>query len=671
MNRFLVVCFLFFLTSIFNVVWGQISGLDSLYNLGEIGKLSGNSTIQAPSRYVKLTATYLENRIIIEAKILDDWHLYSVTQPAGGTCRTEISFQDEAIQKLLTSITPIPPPHVETDVPGFNVPIETHEGSVIWVCTFRDKLSTDAPIRGNLNAQFCQSGEGGTCIAPADYSFEATLASSENDIQNFDLLTRKSEKISPSFTWIADAEKPISSDVSHDSSSGVSRGGSSDVSHDGKIPVTFEPQEMTEVSSISMALFYAFLGGIILNFMPCVLPVIGLKIMSFFEQAGKSRGKAFYLNCWYSLGLMSVFVLLAFLSLGLSILFTFDLFNIIMACIVFVMALSLMDIWELAAPNFLGTGKTASLARQEGAVGTFFKGIITTLLAIPCGAPLLSPALNWADIQIRAGNTPLVFVVYCMIGLGMASPYLILGAFPELLRFLPKPGQWMDTFKKTMGFCLLIAVIWILYFVELSRLLPTVALLFALWFACFWIGRLDYSTTFSKRIYAWFVATFIVLIVGLASFSIPGVPNSYTLENAMQKRLNKINRSVYRGDNVNNEKHWTPFSLELFEGLLYFSHKPVVVDFTADWCVNCKVLEATVLETAPVLEMLEKKHVVSLVADCTREGEAKKFMRQLGADQVPVLALFDPKNPEKPIILRGFYTQKTLLDLLEKINVLE
>jgi thiol:disulfide interchange protein DsbD len=391
--------------------------------------------------------------------------------------------------------------------------------------------------------------------------------------------------------------------------------------------------------------------------MPCVLPVIGLKILSFFEQAGKDRARAFLLNLWYSLGLLSVFIVLAFLSLGLSILFTFDLFGIIMACVVFVMALSLMDIWTLNVPGALGGKTSDKLTRQEGALGAFFKGIITTLLAIPCGAPLLSPAVSWADAQIRAGAMPQVFFMYSVIGLGMASPYLLLGAFPEWLRFLPKPGAWMETFKKTMGFCLLLAVVWILYFVPLEKLLPTVALLFALWYICWLFGEQQLAGQIKKRNYI--ISPIVLGLVILFSFQIPageGDLNSYTLESAMRTRL-----YGHEGE------HWQPYSDAKLDAALA-SGKTVAVDFTADWCANCKVLAATVLQTRPVLTMLAEKQIVSLEADRTREGEAAELLRELGPDQVPVLAIFYPPNPGSPTVkvkvLRGMYTQKMLLELV-------
>jgi len=313
-----------------------------------------------------------------------------------------------------------------------------------------------------------------------------------------------------------------------------------------------------------------------------------------------------------------------------------------------------MDIWMLSVPGTLGGQTSDKLTNQEGVLGAFFKGIITTLLAIPCGAPFLSPAVNWADMQIRAGNMPQVFLMYSVIGLGMASPYLLLGAFPEWLRFLPKPGQWMETFKKTMGFCLLLAVVWILYFVPVEKVLPTVALLFTLWFVCWLFGEQQLTGRIKKRNYI--IAPVVLGLVILCSFQIPGIPNPYTLESAMRVRI-----FGHQG------QHWKPYSKAAFESARS-SGKTIMIDFTADWCVNCKVLEAAVLQSKTILTLLDDTQIISLTGDCTRDGEAMELLLQLGPFQVPTLAIFDPAEPDKPTVIRGGYTQKTLIEEIDKLR---
>ena len=582
----------------------------------QFGGLYDSDNFGAPKNHVTLTSRFNGQHLVVQADIAPTWHLYSVTQPEGGPIRT--TFEFESPELTLLEIRPTTPPQVESDN-VFRVDIEEHDDSVTWIFTFQEKLPTDKIIKGQFDGMVCQSGEGGRCIPLPVITFEAAF-DPNLDVES---LLKQAEAIAERFVLRQTAAEASPA---------------------------YDVQESVAVTNFYWALSFAFIGGIVLNFMPCVLPVIGLKILSFFEQAGKSRSRAFLLNAWYSLGLLSVFLFLAFLSLGLSILFTFDLFGIIMACIVFVMALSLMDIWTLTVPGALGGKTSETLMKQEGILGAYFKGIITTLLAIPCGAPFLSPAVNWADMQIRAGNMPAVFLMYGVIGLGMASPYLVLGAFPELLRFLPKPGAWMETFKKTMGFCLLLAVVWILYFVPVEKVLPTVALLFALWFVCWLFGRQQFTGKTSKRNYV--IAPAVLGLVVAYSFQMPGVPNPYTLESAMRVRI-----YGHQGE------HWQPYSKSALDSALA-SGKRVIVDFTADWCVNCKVLAATVLQSEETLALLEEKRIVSLEANCTRHGEATELLRQLGSEAVPVLAIFDPAHPTQPTVVRGFYTQKTLTELL-------
>ena len=610
--------------------------IDGLYDDLDFG-----ITTRPPSNHVSLNSKFTGQYLVIQADIAPNWHLYSVTQPDGGTIRTTFAFESPELTQSLLEIRPTTAPRVDSHAVGFDVDIEEHDDSVTWIFTFQGELPSDQTIKGKFNGMVCQSGEGGMCIPLPTITFEATF---DPNLDAHSLLVQ-AESVAERFVLHSETVITEIPQKTPDSKE-------SDTAQPSRW--TFKTQETVAPSNFWWALLFAFFGGLILNVMPCVLPVIGLKILSFFEQAGKSRSRAFILNVWYSLGLLSVFLVLAFLSLGLSMLFTFDLFGIIMACIVFVMALSLMDIWTLNVPGVLGRKTSDQLTRREGAWSAYFKGIITTLLAIPCGAPLLSPAVNWADTQIRAGNMPEIFFMYSVIGLGMASPYLLLGAFPEWLRFLPKPGEWMETFKKTMGFCLLLAVVWILYFVRVEILLPTVALLFALWFVCWLFGEQQLAGRVKGRNYV--ISPMVVGLVILFSYQIPGVPNPYTLESAMRARI-----YGHAGE------HWQPYSDAKFDSAL-LSGKTVIVDFTADWCVNCKVLEATILQSQAILTLLDKKQTVSFMGDCTREGEAKNLLMQLGSFQVPTLAIFNLTDSTEPTarvtLIRGFYTEKTLSERL-------
>ncbi|MDH3718006.1 MAG: protein-disulfide reductase DsbD family protein [Planctomycetota bacterium] len=276
--------------------------------------------------------------------------------------------------------------------------------------------------------------------------------------------------------------------------------------------------------TIGRYLLFAFLAGLILNVMPCVLPVIGLKVMSFVRQAGEDRGRIFQLNLWYVLGIMSVFMALAalaaFANLGWGQQFQTPEVGIALAAVVFVFALSLLGVWEIPIPGFVGTGAAAEVAEREGAAGAFCKGILTTILATPCSGPFLGTALAWALAQQKA----VIFATFASMGLGMASPYLVLSVSPGLIRFLPKPGAWMETFKELMGFVLLGTVVWIFTFVKEEYRVATLGLLVGLWVACWMFGRVPMTASGGGRIKAALLGGAFALLVGWFSFHwlVPG-----------------------------------------------------------------------------------------------------------------------------------------------------
>jgi thiol:disulfide interchange protein len=390
----------------------------------------------------------------------------------------------------------------------------------------------------------------------------------------------------------------------------------------------------------------AFLGGLILNLMPCVLPVIGLKILSFVEQSGRNRGHVFWLNVWYSLGLLSVFMILATLPVisrlwlgrqfGWGEQFSFYQFNIALAAIVFVMALSFLGIWEIPIPGFVGSGKAGDLASQEGFSGAFCKGAVTTVLATPCSGPFLGTALAFAFSQ----PAQVTYAMFACIGLGMASPYLLIGAFPQLMRFLPKPGVWMDTFKQLMGFVLLGTVVYLMSLIPADKVIPTLAFLIGLWAACWWIGRTPLYAEFGTKLRAWGAAAVVAGLVGFFSFAWTG-----------------------GGEKL----PWQPFSMAELERLTG-EEKTVMVDFTADWCLTCKALEKFILNTSETKEFVTSHGVVPLVADMTEyPPEERELLKKLsGGEAVPVLAIFPAGRPQQPIVLVDSYTKGILLDKLKQ-----
>lgn len=317
-----------------------------------------------------------------------------------------------------------------------------------------------------------------------------------------------------------------------------------------------EPGGVSPDATLATYLLYAFIGGLILNVMPCVLPVIAIKVLSFVQQAGEDRRQILVLNATYSLGVIFVFLLLAsmavFFKWGWGGLFERSEFSIGITAFVFVMALSLLGVFEIPIPGFVGSA--AGTQQKEGPTGAFLTGVFATILATPCTGPFMGTALAWSVKQDAAS----VYMVWGMMGVGMALPYMLFGLFPGMVRYLPQPGNWMVTFKQICGFILLGTVVFLLYGLSDRFVVPTLVLLLGLGLGLWMIGNLyNMASPKSWRIRIRVLALVLTgLIASLAWY--------------MATATNHLN--------------WKPYSEEaLAEALSGPEPNIVMVDFTADW----------------------------------------------------------------------------------------
>jgi len=313
----------------------------------------------------------------------------------------------------------------------------------------------------------------------------------------------------------------------------------------------------------------------------------------------------------------------------------------------------------------VGSGKASELAQKEGLAGAFFKGAITTLLATPCSGPGLTTALAWC----RGKPPHLVYLVFACLALGMALPYILIGLNPRLVRMLPKPGAWMETFKQTMGFVLLGTVVYLFTFLPAPIIVPTIALIFGLWAACWWIGRTPVTAEFPQMVRAWLFAGAFACLVGWLSLSwLAGVMNN-RFSKSVDREISQRQSAAAELAKVPKNEHelpWQPFSEERLEKLLA-EKKTVLVDFTADWCPTCKVLEATVLNTKQIRQAVDEHKIETLVADWTaRDPKIREMLNALESDDIPVLAIFPATDPNRPIVLRGGYTQSMLIKRIKE-----
>ena len=411
--------------------------------------------------------------------------------------------------------TTVAVPIVDNSDPKFGV-MRYHEGDVTW--TQKIEIPKDAPhgeypIAGLIGYQVCESG--GTCEFPSAVRFATTLKVGPERSKNDAMLTfapgETYPKVAAAAAALADfyGDKPQVTTAPGTTSPPPDNvvGGSPTTPSTGAYDLSrIALQSAANEGSLYHYIALAFVGGLILNLMPCVLPVIGLKVMSFVEQSDKSRSHAFMLNVWFAAGIIAVFLLLGLLAATLGLTwggqFGKTSFNVTMAAVVFAMALSLLGVWEVPIPGFFGSGSVQSAAAKEGPLGAFLKGVVTTVLATPCTAPLMAAAIAWAVTQPIATN----LVVFATVGLGMASPYLLIGVYPELLRFLPKPGPWMETFKQISGFVLLGTVVFILSYIEQAAIVPTILLLLGIGVACWLVARTPLTAELGARLKAWATA---------------------------------------------------------------------------------------------------------------------------------------------------------------------
>lgn len=407
-----------------------------------------------------------------------------------------------------------------------------------------------------------------------------------------------------------------------------------------------------DAANLPLFLGLAFLGGLILNVMPCVLPVVAIKVMSFVQQAGENRGRVFALNAVYSLGVISVFLLLAalaalpewfgwlFQALGLKSgefswggLFQSEAFTMVMVGVVFALGMSLLGVFEIPIPGMIGSA--AGAAQREGLPGAFLTGAFATLLATPCTGPFMGSALFWSVKQPPA----VTFLVWATMGLGMASPYLLFGLVPGAVKLIPKPGMWMIHFKQFAGFILMGTVVWLMSNLKSTDIIPLLVMLLGVGVTLWMIGTVQPSPSAAKRRIVTVGA--IALGLGIGAFGY-----GMTVEPA-------------------HKLAWEPFSTQRLNDLRN-QGKPVLIDFTADWCQNCKFNERFALNTAATKAVVERHGVTTLVADFTDESaEIQQWLDSFGAIGVPLTVIFPTDRPNDPIVLDGVYTQGTLLENLE------
>jgi thiol:disulfide interchange protein len=403
-----------------------------------------------------------------------------------------------------------------------------------------------------------------------------------------------------------------------------------------------DPSLMPTESSNPVWLFllFAFLGGIILNIMPCVLPVLSIKALHLVSQSGESRRKILIHSLLYTAGIIFSMVILAIVvvaikasgtALGWGFQFQNPLFVLILTSLVFLFSLSLFEVFFINPPQTAGTLSSG----HKGYGGSFITGIMAVLLATPCTAPLLGSALGFAFVQ--SGGVIILFFI--LIGLGLSLPFILLGFFPSLVSKLPKPGDWMNRFREFMGFLLIGTTVYLLTVLQAQLgdnfrgvLWFMLALALGAWVLGLGQGR-------SKRSrYLFFTAALLIPLVSYPFF-IDLNPKAKT--SLMEKDEEKVPFSPEKVQEIQNDG------------------TPLFLEFTADWCATCRSNHLTVLDREYRRELFEEFGVVYMSGDYTlNDPVISEWLRRFNRAGVPLYVYYEPGK--EPVVLPEVLTRSLL-----------
>ena len=409
------------------------------------------------------------------------------------------------------------------------------------------------------------------------------------------------------------------------------------------------PAAPSSEGNLFLVLLFGFIGGMILNVMPCVFPVISLKILSFVSHAGDERKKVVMHGVVYTLGILLFFLGLAALVIALGLAwggqFQSPIFVMVMTAVIVVLSLSLFGVFEIGVKL---TSVGGGLTQSSGYAGSFWSGALAVILATPCTGPFLGSSLGWALEQPPI----IVFAFFTMMGLGMAAPYVLLTMFPALTKRLPRPGPWMETFKQVMGFPMMAAAVFLLWILN---------------------GQIGDTGL------AWFMGSLVML--SLASwawgrFAGPGNPSRkaglatvgfgvITSISLAWFALEKSGAASEEGGSNDSR----PIA-EIIEGHRA-AGKHVFVDFTARWCAICQTNKPA-MYAEETKAAFEEYGVEFVVADWTNKSDdIYQFLKKHGRRSVPYYPLFPSDTAKGPLDLPQNLTPGIIRDHLEKLENVE
>lgn len=416
---------------------------------------------------------------------------------------------------------------------------------------------------------------------------------------------------------------------------------------------SFSPKEAGKRDyNIFLAIILAFIAGVILNFMPCVLPVLGIKILSFSKGREGSKKEAIYHSLSFAAGMILVFFILAtlaaFAGMSWGEQFQNPIFIVALVSMMFLFGLGMFDLFIILVPSKIS--EMDAKQESKGFLGNFTKGIFATILATPCSGPFLGATLAWTLTQPKL----IIYLVFLFLGLGMAAPYILLAASKRLSRIIPKPGAWMEDFKHILGFFLFGFAIYLMMGLPTDWVLPTVSFLGFLSFIVIFYERIaPFGSSITKKI----TAIILSLLILFAGYHI-------------SFKIIYANLSDTHASNLESHSSvtWHQFNIEEFEGILS-EERDVIIDFTASWCMNCQYNKINVYHSKEMEELIKNKNIYAIKADLTvNNPQAEKLLNDLGSKSVPFFAIFPSTDPENPIIMRDILSKKKVMEELNKLT---
>jgi thiol:disulfide interchange protein len=590
-----------------------------------------------------------ELQVAISIEIEQGWHLYhdDLGNPDAIGSPTEVSLTGAG---LSFSEVRFPEP-LKLDQPGLGTWIYGHEGTIVLYALGHSEADVEeSEVSALLEGLTCE--DRGTCIpyeqelSDSGAGSDALFASFPDDLQARKLSVEAYGRFRQALQLGGAVPVPVSDSVAVIGSTRPGVDELTTAEYAAVVFPEFTPQTNQETHGLGMWLLLAFVAGMLLNVMPCVLPVISIKILSFVQQAGEDRGRILSLGLSFAAGIMVVFLVLATLAVAVGLSwgeqFQSQPFIIGMIALVFAFSLSMFGVFELGVPA--GVGALAGAAPREGLGDAFFKGMLATVLATPCSGPFLGSTITWTLSQPEL----VVFAIFTALGLGMALPYVVLTANPRLLKIVPKPGPWMDTFKQSMGFLLLATVVYLMISLRQELMLFTVAFLVFVGLGCWWWGRFSVRARSSGRR----LATLVVAL-GIA---------------AIGWRVSFVDfQGLFASD---EHTEWEEFDPTVFAAYLD-SGRSVLVDFTADWCPNCKYNEKFVYDDEQVVAAMAAKNVARITADLTHDGARTDMLERLrdslGAQSIPFVAVFPGDAPDSPHTRFDIVTKADMLGIIDSL----